>query len=422
MRGVVALCACVLFGGPLPGFAQELSVDDLVAMALQQSPALGAARTRVEAAEGRVREAGLRPNPMVGTSRQEMLNGPGNQTMVEVQWPLDLFRRPARERSARQEVEAVALTVADRERLLSAAVREQAGQVLEARQSLGILREIAGLNRQLRDLIDARVREGAQPRLDLDILEVEVQRSEADVALQEARVDTAQVELRVLVGLEPRATVTVAGTLESAVGSIAAPDARVDADVLGQRADLRESIARVALAEARLDEVRQESRVDASVFGAYGRAMNGFPLNGLRADGTIAPIREVFHDLRLGVQLVVPLRDRNQGAIAEARAERRGAELEAEAVRLDAGAELEAARARRQAAQRAVALYDGGARDQARRNVEVLREAYELGRNTLLDVLAEQRRLLDVEMAYTQALAEAYQADTALRRARGDVR
>jgi cobalt-zinc-cadmium efflux system outer membrane protein len=359
---------------------------------------------------------------MVGTSRQEMLNGPGNQTMVEVQWPLDLFRRPARERSARQEVEAVALTVADRERLLSAAVREQAGQVLEARQSLGILREIAGLNRQLRDLIDARVREGAQPRLDLDILEVEVQRSEADVALQEARVDTAQVELRVLVGLEPRATVTVAGTLESAVGSIAAPDARVDADVLGQRADLRESIARVALAEARLDEVRQESRVDASVFGAYGRAMNGFPLNGLRADGTIAPIREVFHDLRLGVQLVVPLRDRNQGAIAEARAERRGAELEAEAVRLDAGAELEAARARRQAAQRAVALYDGGARDQARRNVEVLREAYELGRNTLLDVLAEQRRLLDVEMAYTQALAEAYQADTALRRARGDVR
>ncbi len=55
----------------------------------------------------------------------------------------------------------------------------------------------------------------------------------------------------------------------------------------------------------------------------------------------------------------------------------------------------------------------------ARRNVDVMREAFELGRNTLLDVLAEQRRYLEVEMAYSEALGEAFGAQAARRAAGG---
>ena len=43
-------------------------------------------------------------------------------------------------------------------------------------------------------------------------------------------------------------------------------------------------------------------------------------------------------------------------------------------------------------------------------------------RGRYAEVLAEQRRYLDIEHAYTDALREAYDARTALRRALGDVR
>ena len=44
----------------------------------------------------------------------------------------------------------------------------------------------------------------------------------------------------------------------------------------------------------------------------------------------------------------------------------------------------------------------------------VLLEAYDLGRTTLVDLLTEQRRYLDVETGYTEVLARAYDAFHAL--------
>ena len=67
-------------------------------------------------------------------------------------------------------------------------------------------------------------------------------------------------------------------------------------------------------------------------------------------------------------------------------------------------------------------LLSGGARELALRNLDVVRETYQLGRLTLFDVLNEQRRYLDFESGYTEALAEAFAARTALQRATGVMR
>jgi outer membrane protein TolC len=63
-----------------------------------------------------------------------------------------------------------------------------------------------------------------------------------------------------------------------------------------------------------------------------------------------------------------------------------------------------------------------GAQTLARQNLTIVGQSYELGRVTVFDVLAEQRRYLDVERAYTEALSAAYEARTALNRALGGVR
>ena len=56
----------------------------------------------------------------------------------------------------------------------------------------------------------------------------------------------------------------------------------------------------------------------------------------------------------------------------------------------------------------------------AAKNLEVVRQAYELGRTSVTDVLMEQRRYLDVERANTATMKTAYDAHVALVAARGE--
>ena len=101
--------------------------------------------------------------------------------------------------------------------------------------------------------------------------------------------------------------------------------------------------------------------------------------------------------------------------------ERRGAIATLDAVRVAAGNELAAALARDAHTRQAVQVFSGGALTLARHNLAVVTETFTVGRVTVLDVLAEQRRYLELERAYTEALGAAFEARTALRRAMGDL-
>jgi outer membrane protein TolC len=164
---------------------------------------------------------------------------------------------------------------------------------------------------------------------------------------------------------------------------------------------------------------RREGRLDVSLFGGYMRMDAGFPQLGLTASGDPTRIRGVFHNVSAGAMVTLPWLNRNQGAVAAADAERRAAEHEHASRLLAARADIAAARARDHEARRALAIYASGLRDVARRNLEVVRESYQLGRLSLFEVIGEQRRYLETEMAYTEALATALETRTALSRALG---
>src|SRR5437870_932000 len=64
-----------------PQFIDEingLTADDLVRYALAHNGELAAARQMVTEARGRLRQAGLRPNPMVEGNYQKAVTGPDN--------------------------------------------------------------------------------------------------------------------------------------------------------------------------------------------------------------------------------------------------------------------------------------------------------------------------------------------------------
>jgi hypothetical protein len=55
----------------------------------------------------------------------------------------------------------------------------------------------------------------------------------------------------------------------------------------------------------------------------------------------------------------------------------------------------------------------------AQRNLDVVRRTWELGRGTLLDVITEQRRLIEIENGYTDALRQVFDATVEIDRAVG---
>jgi outer membrane protein TolC len=82
--------------------------------------------------------------------------------------------------------------------------------------------------------------------------------------------------------------------------------------------------------------------------------------------------------------------------------------------------EIDALRTREAQARSALRLFDDDMQALASHNVDVVRESYQLGRATLIDVLAETRRLLDVEAAYGDALLDFVEARVQLAAALGE--
>lgn len=401
-----------------------LSLADAIDRAIAREPSLRAARADVDAARGMRLQAGLRPNPTVSVERREEPGGTDHQTMVGVEWPLDLLRKAGRVRVAARELEATRFSAADRERLLASEVRTRYGAAAAAIRDLAVADDLVAAARRQFALLRARVETGAAPPLDRDLLDVELHRFESERLLASGRTDAAMTELKRWLGLRPEEPLVLRDTLETLVVRELSTSAlaAVAPDAARNRADVRESEARVRLAEARIDRVRREGRFDVNLFATYLRMDAGFPQLGVAPGGSLERVRGLFHYVAGGAMVMVPLRNRNQGEIAAAQAERAAAEARFEAVELSAQAEIASAAARDAQARQAVKLYSSGIRDLARKNLEIVGQTFELGRATVFDVLMEQRRFLDIERAYTDALREAWEASAALKRARGDVR
>ncbi len=404
--------------------ANGLSLEQAIARAIEQEPSLRAARSQIDVAQGARLQASLRPNPSVSFERREEPGGTDNLTTVGVEWPLGLFRRTGRIAVADRELTTSRFAVADRERMLASDVRTRYGDVLAAVRDLAIYDDLVAATQRQHDLLRSRVEVGASPPLERDLLDVELRRVQAERLLLAGRTETAVFELKRVLGMKADGTLTVRDTFEDVVrreSAVAPPVA--DASVaVEQRADVREAAARIDVADAKIGRAQSDGRFDVSVFANYMRMDAGFPQQGFSPDGRLERVRGRFDYLSAGATIAIPLRNRNQGEVAVARAERTGAAAALDAARLAAEAELASARARDERARQAVSLYADGAQTLARQNLAVIGQSYELGRVTVFDVLAERRRYLDVERAYTDALRAAYEARTALNRALGEAR
>jgi len=394
-----------------------LSADEAVAYALAHNGELLAARQEIEAAQGLIRQAGLRPNPKLDLQRREQINGRDNDTMIGGSLPLELGgRRAARVLVAHRGLELREHLLADRERTTAAEVRDKFGEVLAAALKLGFTEDLLNTTRRGYKLVLARVIEGRTAPLEQNMTLVEVNRIRSMRETAEGKVEVSLLELRNIIGMPPEEPLRLRGNFDDLLNPLP-PLSEATARALQERPDLLTARANEELAEAQVEQARAGGRLDAELTGQYERNNFSFSQRGINNAGQLVPIQGIFHSVAVGVTFNLPVRNKNQGAIDAAVAGTEAARQRREYAELTVRREVASAYVKYERAARAMEIYRVGVRSQADANLNVVRQTYELGAKTLLDYINEQRRFIELENDYINAQLETYSASVEIKRA-----
>jgi len=419
----IALINASLSSPPIPSLAKYfdpqtgITVDQTVLYALEHNGELLAARKEIDAASALVKQAGLRANPKVDANLAKTVTGKDNTITVSGMLPLELGgRRPARIRVAERELEMRRQDVANRERVLAADVRGKFGDALAAILKLGFDEDLIATSERGYNLVAARVTEGGTAPLEQNMLLVELNRLRSMRESAEGKTQIEMLELRNLIGMTPDEPLRLRGDFNDVIAPLP-PLADATERALTERPDLKLAKAVESLTEARIEQARSEGRLDASLIAGYQRMDFGYPLNGINDAGQLRPIQGSFHYFTVGVSLDLPVRNKNQGTIEAAVAEAEAAKHRREFLELTVRREVASAYAQYNSSARATEIFRVGVKDQASANLDVVRQTYELGSKTLIDYLGEQRRSIDLQSEYIDALLNTYKARVDIERA-----
>jgi outer membrane protein, heavy metal efflux system len=383
-----------------PGAAElpatgPITLTDLLHLADEANPEIGAARSRVGVAAGQGWQSSLYPNPSVGVEVADMRidDAPdGAQTTVGVTQPIVVGGRlNAARRGGEAGQRAATAAWASRRREVHGQIAMAAAEVASARELQSVYTGLRQLAEQ--SLTTARTRYEARAATETEVLRPQIDLYRIDASIDRARRDesAAVVRLGLLLG---GAEVEVARLVDPFRDGAAVPSlAALQETVRSAHPSLIEAEARVEQAGARLEQIQAERTpdLDVSVGAGYDDA-EGEPI------------------VEFGAGMTLPLWDRRQGdilaarfEIAAARYERLGAENALLARLADAHAAFEAASAELGAVRQRIA-------PAAERALEQTSEGYRAGRAGFLEVVEAQRTVLESRVAIAELQAQAAEA------------
>lgn len=423
LAGGAILCSLLLTRtvhgqAPLPSLtvtaaqANRTTANDLIRRALQANRALAAARLDLERGRARLRQAGLRPNPTLDLEQTtgRFTGSPDERDLsVGVALPIELgAKRQRRIDLAEAELVASEAEIANRERQLTREVLGAFADALAALRELEITNGVRDLDEQTMRVVRIRVDERDAPPLELSLLLTEVERLRSRRALVEGRVDAVLVTLKHLIGAAPTDVLAIDASFPTqAIDASQVPETleAAIATALERRPDLRLARLIETAAQAGLRLARAEGLPDMTVSGTF-TATRG--VTDLQAP--LIAIPDGDRVLAFGVSIGLPFFNANQGARAEAAVAIRQAQMRREFTEQVVRAEVTSAFRRADAARAALTIFEQGVIPRSTDNIRVIRAAYELGEFRITDLITEQRRLLDSQREYTEALVERYRA------------
>ena len=384
------------------------NLDALVQSALANNRELLATRLRLAEAEGLLRQAGVRPNPTLeiegGTGRPLRTTGEEEYSAGYFH-PIELGgKREKRRRVAEVSVDLAKAEFDERARQLTSEVKLRAIEALVKTEKSRTLERLANVNDQAYRLTAARVSEGDLPSLDAKLLLVEKTRNEAQRAALSGQLESDLIELKRFIGIGPDDQLTLGDTFPT---TIQQPTLEALQNLaLRQRPDFRLSQLLENQGHAEVTLADSQSKPDVTLSARYTHRNSQFDQFGLSAAGARVPLRDSDNVVTFGASVPLFNGKRNQGNVEAATARVSAAMLRERHLSATIPLEVAAAYKRWQTTKKTISIYDKGIIEQSAKNLEVIRQAYELGQLRLLDVLNEQRRLTEIELFYIDAKAD----------------
>lgn len=368
---------------------RAMTLADLEAMALANSPVLARAISRVEAARGQWVQVGLRPNPVAGYSASEIGNeGRAGQqgAFIGQEFVTGGKLRLNRAVAAREIRVAEQQLAALRYRVLND-VRINFFEVLVAQRALDLWQELAEIGQ--RGVRAANELLQAQEVSRADLLQARVEANSARIQLANARnrYTAAWRRLTAVLGSPGMTPAPLAGDIEAG-----RPDITWD-DALQQ---LLVASPELAAAQAEVDRARW----------AFERARAEVVPN-LELQ-LLAQYDNSSQDTIAGVQagIPIPILNRNQGGIRRAQAELAAARSDVRRVELDLQNRLAIAFERYANARQQVAIYANDILPDAKSSLDLVDAGYRQGEFGFLTLLTAQRTYFQTNVAYVEALRQ----------------
>jgi len=382
-----------------------IDADEAVRRALAGNDDLLALAKEADASMMLVGQAEQRERSKLGFESRQQAGGTRNRTMVIGSVPLELGgRRSARAAVAERKAELDRIFFQNRERLLAAEVRSKFGVVLAKAQKLKLTEETLLFVIESFALVRDNVAEGYTAPLDENMLLVELNRLRSMREKDEGDVRIAMLELKNLLGMGPEEPLLLRGELDSGAEPLRSLRLATE-DAIQRRTDLQALRKASELAQARIDREERNSGIDASLNVGYERMTDDF-LSG-RAD----------HMVIFGATITLPYGNLNRDAIEASALDKEAAERRLSFGELVVRREVAAAFARYEFSQKALEIFRVGVTSEAFRNLEVIRQTYELGSSSLIDYLTEQGKYLDYQSGLIDAQLEAYLAKVEIMKA-----
>lgn len=397
--------------------SQGLTITDLTHLVLTGNKDLQGAREQLRQAQARLLQSGLRLNPTLDatytTDRIASNEGSGGYSVGYTQ-PFELGgKRGKRARVAEVSVEIARAQIADAERLAIAQVRTLYGEALAASARLDLLKRTADLNQQMVKVMQVQRTAGDASRLDETLLRAASNQVAAQRIQANAQLDGFLFQIRNLIGEPADTPILLRTSAEPAPLNFTEGEATSLA--LSDRPDLKAARLREELADAGIDLAK--SQVVPTIDGFVRFGQDKLALENLPTPGSLYV--ENDKQVSFGVSIPLPIFNRQQGNIAEASSQKAQAQTQRESLELQVRRDVAIAYRNYEAAKNTLEVLRAGVVGPNQQSFQIIQLAYRLGELRLLDVVNQERILIDAQTAYSGAQRDYYVAIADLERAVG---
>lgn len=383
--------------------SEHLTLGEAIEVALARSSVLRARRADVEQAEGRLLAARVYPyNPEVTLEGARRTNGSSTtDRSFALGQEIEIgAQRGRRVTAASADLTASRAMLVREERLLTARVRAAFAEALRMRALHAVEQANTDLARSLSEVARRRLESGAATQIEVNLAQIQLGRAGRNLTLTEAAYGVAKALLAEVVGLDPTRPPEPQGELEPQPRQLPSDEELLQL-ALERRADLASFRKASDTARARIELARREAIPNLELQAFHGKEEGTDRLTGA------------------GIAIRIPVFNRNQGRIAEARASHRQVLAETDAVEIQIRQEVASSIARYRGAREAGENLHRQVLSTLHENLALLQRSFEVGKTSWTEVLVFRREFVDVQRDYIETLFEARLAEIELDLATG---